>query len=56
MVLLNLRYKIITRFGPNRPAADMKGNGEFDFRVIYEDFCRIVQVFLEEIKGNFLKL
>ena len=20
-----------TRFGPNRPAADMEGNGEFDF-------------------------
>ena len=26
-----------TRFGPNRPAADMEGNGEYDFWVIYEE-------------------
>ena len=30
----------ITRFGPNRPAADMEGNGEFDFWVNFEDFWR----------------
>ena len=30
----------LTRFEPNRVAADIRGNGEFDFLVIYEDFCR----------------
>ena len=30
----------ITRFGPYRVAADMEGNGEFDFWVIFEDFWR----------------
>ena len=34
-----------TRFGPNRPAADMEGNGEFDFLVIYEDFWRVFEDF-----------
>ena len=29
-----------TRFGPNRVAADMEGNGEFDFWGIFEDFWR----------------
>ena len=29
-----------TRFGPTRPAADMEGNGEFHFWVIFEDFWR----------------
>ena len=38
-----------TRFGPNRVAADMEENGEFDFWVIYEDFLR----YFGEIKGNF---
>ena len=37
----------ITRFGPNRPAADMEGNGEFNFCLIYEDFWRIFWEFLE---------
>ena len=26
-----LRISLSTRFGPNRVAADMEGNGEFDF-------------------------
>jgi len=34
-------YALETRFRPNRPAADMEANGEFDFWVIYEDFWRI---------------
>ena len=34
-----------TRFGPNRPAADMEGNGEYDFWVIYEEFGRIAEYF-----------
>ena len=34
-----------TRFGPNRPAADIEGNGEFDFLVIYEDFWRVTEDF-----------
>ena len=34
-----------TRFGPNRPAAEMDGNGEFDFWVIYEEFWRIFEKF-----------
>ena len=41
-----------TRFGPNRPAADMELNGEFDFWMILrifgdilEDFWRIFEVF-----------
>ena len=29
-----------TRFGPNRVAAEMEGNGEFHFWVIFEDFWR----------------
>ena len=44
-----------TRFGPNRPAADMEGNGEFDFWVIYEYFSRIcedVWRFFEEFWRN----
>ena len=36
-----------TRFRPNRPAADMEGNGEFNFCLIYEDFWRIFYEFLE---------
>ena len=27
----HLSFMLRTRFGPNRPAADMEGNGEFDF-------------------------
>ena len=30
-----------TRFGPNRPAADMEGNGEFDFWIIFGEFLNI---------------
>ena len=33
-------YKSLTRFGPNRPAADMERNGEIDFWGIFEDFWR----------------
>ena len=33
-----------TRFGPNRPAADMEGNG--DFLEIFEDFWKISWRFL----------
>ena len=29
-----------TRYGPNRPAADMERKGEFDFWGIFEDFWR----------------
>ena len=29
-----------TRFGPNRVAADMEGNEEFDLKVIFDDFWR----------------
>ena len=36
-----------TRFGPKRVAADMEGNGEFDFLEIFEDFWRISWRFLE---------
>ena len=32
-----------TRYGPNRPAADMEGNGEFDFRVIFRDICEMFE-------------
>ena len=35
-----------TRFGPNRPAADIEGNGEFDFWVIYEEYLRIFGEFV----------
>ena len=38
---------ISTRYGPNRPAADMEGNGEFDFWAIFKDFCRLSRVNLE---------
>ena len=34
-----VRYEI--RFRLDRPAADMEGNGEFDFCVVYEVFLRI---------------
>ena len=34
-------------FGPNKPAADMEGNGEFDFMEIFEDSWRISWRFLE---------
>ena len=37
----------LTRFGPNRVAADMEGNGEFDFLEIFDDFWRISWRFLE---------
>ena len=36
---------IVTRFGPNRPAADTEGNGKFDFWVIYKDFWRVFEDF-----------
>ena len=32
--------------GCNRPAADMEGNGEFDFWGIFEDFLRNLEDFL----------
>ena len=33
-----------TRFGPNRVAADMEGNGEFDLKVIFlETFVDICE-------------
>ena len=38
----------ITRFGPNRPAADMEGNGEFDFRGFLETFLKIKNFHLFE--------
>ena len=31
---------VVTRFGPNRVAANMEGNGESDFWVIFEVFWR----------------
>ena len=31
---------IKTRFGPNRPAADMEEKGEYDFWVIYEEIWK----------------
>ena len=34
-------FQINTRFGPNRVAADMEENGEFDFLENFEDFWRI---------------
>ena len=30
-----LHVQVKTRFGPNRVAADMEGDGEFDFWLIY---------------------
>ena len=36
----------LTRFGPNRPAADTEGNGEFDFWGFLETFLRIFGDFL----------
>ena len=33
------------RFGPHRPAANIEGNGEFDFWVIDEEFLRICEDF-----------
>ena len=45
--LLKIRiYLIVTRYGPNRPAADTEGNGEFEFWVIFEDFWRVFEDFL----------
>ena len=41
MTLLGKMNKL-TRFGPNRPAADTEANAEFDFWVIYEDLWRIL--------------
>ena len=32
---VRLHKMTITRFGPNRVAADMEGNGEFDLTVIF---------------------
>ena len=32
------RFGHLPWFGPNKVAADMEGNGEFDFWVIFEDF------------------
>ena len=46
----------VTRFGPNRVAADMEGNGEFDFLEIFEDFWRISWRFLEFFWGILEKL
>ena len=46
----------LTRFGPNRVAADMEGNGEFDFLEIFEDFWRISWRFLEIVWGILEKL
>ena len=34
-----------TRFGPNRPAAEMEGNGEFDFWIILRIFGDILEDF-----------
>ena len=31
----------VTRFGPNRVAADVEGNGEFHFWVINQGFSRL---------------
>ena len=42
----------ITRFGPNRVAADMEGNVEFGFWVIYEYFGGFLER-VKEILGNF---
>ena len=49
---------LLTRFGPNRPAADTEGNGEFYFWVIYEDFWRIFEFFgeIREYFGKILNL
>ena len=46
-------FIVSTSFGPNRPAADMEGNGEFHFCFIYEDFLRIFRK-LMKIFGDFL--
>ena len=40
---------ISTRFGPKRVAADMEGNGEFNF----ERFIRILGDILEDFLENF---
>ena len=56
---INTFYFLIkTRFGPNRPAADMEGNGEFGFLVIYEDFWINFAIVGEFVKifGEFLKI
>ena len=47
-----------TMFGPNRPAADMEGIGEFHFCLIYEDFRRIYEDFwiFFIIFGEFLRI
>ena len=52
LVAQRLHECILTRFGPNRPAADMEGNGEFHFWVIFrifgdilDDFWRIFEEF-----------
>ena len=37
---LSIQGQERTRFRPNRPAADMEGNGEFDSWVTFEDFWR----------------
>ena len=37
-----------TRFGPNRPAADMEGYGEVNFGVIYADFGEFFWRIFEE--------
>ena len=42
------RCPLKTRFGPNRVAADTEGNGELDFWVIFENFWRYSQGFLEK--------
>ena len=42
-----------TRFGPNRPAADMEGYGEFDFWVIYKEFGEFFGEFLRNFGKYF---
>ena len=44
-----------TRYGPNRVAADVQGNGEFDFWVIYWNFWKMYEDFCRKILEEFWK-
>ena len=48
----NIAACSITRFGPNRIAADMEGNGELDFWRIFENVLENFWRFFEEFWRN----
>ena len=48
LVMLSLSYTA-TRIGPNRVAADLEGNGEFDFGVNFRIFGEFLRNFVEII-------